>query len=402
MAGSHHRRRHPSYYAKRRRRRRHHPYHPRNQLSEQQQQQQEREETEQQNSSGCSMDESETDIYIPVPVPLLDIGITSWLPLLELGGAWRWCSDKVTQSLDWVKDAVFPSRVYQRELQETKDQLRLLHQQIEQLKEQTLKIKCSKPAPVYKCNCQNSMQVNLSKSHVLQPSGHNPKPTANRRVLPGESIPPPVPAVAPPPPPPPPPPPITLPTKAPVFKKKGAAKSSSQASTGDQRPLVTLSDIMNVKLKKVSDQQSKQPTSDASNQRAVVTLMDIMNIELRKTFKDKKTGASGQHEVGNGDLKAGKLRNRRSLHQNNDENVNGMVLRSRISEEALQYRGCLRKVSMVRSPGGTPLRNKPSESQGTGLTPLMTKALRRKFKTIRTPSPSTQLESISPSFNTSN
>ena len=35
---------------------------------------------------------------------------------------------------------------------------------------------------------------------------------------------------------------------------------------------------------------------------------------------------------------------------------------------------------MVRSPGGTPMKSRRSTETGTGLTPLMTKALRNKFK----------------------
>lgn len=40
----------------------------------------------------------------------------------------------------------------------------------------------------------------------------------------------------------------------------------------------------------------------------------------------------------------------------------------------------LRKVNITRSPGGTPLVSERNYENGTGLTPMMTKALRKKFQ----------------------
>lgn len=40
----------------------------------------------------------------------------------------------------------------------------------------------------------------------------------------------------------------------------------------------------------------------------------------------------------------------------------------------------LRKVNITRSPGGTPLVSGKNCEHGTGLTPMMTRALRRKFQ----------------------
>lgn len=41
----------------------------------------------------------------------------------------------------------------------------------------------------------------------------------------------------------------------------------------------------------------------------------------------------------------------------------------------------LRKVSQRRSPGGTPM-NKTIQETGVGLTPMMTRALRKKFEVL--------------------
>ncbi|XP_018417220.1 PREDICTED: proline-rich protein 11 [Nanorana parkeri] len=58
------------------------------------------------------------------------------------------------------------------------------------------------------------------------------------------------------------------------------------------------------------------------------------------------------------------------------------------NKSPLDLRHRLRKVNMVRSPGGTPIYDRDNKENGTGLTPLMTKALRRKFQMAHPKSPS--------------
>lgn len=47
----------------------------------------------------------------------------------------------------------------------------------------------------------------------------------------------------------------------------------------------------------------------------------------------------------------------------------------------MALRSSLRKVNVKRSPGGTPL-DRTVQDTGTGLTPLMTRALQKKFKVL--------------------
>ena len=47
----------------------------------------------------------------------------------------------------------------------------------------------------------------------------------------------------------------------------------------------------------------------------------------------------------------------------------------RTPEEMIITRSKLRKVNITRSPGGTPLVSNRNKENGTGLTPMMTKAL---------------------------
>ena len=52
----------------------------------------------------------------------------------------------------------------------------------------------------------------------------------------------------------------------------------------------------------------------------------------------------------------------------------------RTPDEMIITRRKLRKVNITRSPGGTPLVSNRNKENGTGLTPMMTKALQRKFQ----------------------
>lgn len=55
---------------------------------------------------------------------------------------------------------------------------------------------------------------------------------------------------------------------------------------------------------------------------------------------------------------------------------------NRTPEEMVVMRRNLRKVNITRSPGGTPLVSQRNNENGTGLTPMMTKALRKKFQVL--------------------
>ncbi|ERE68067.1 proline-rich protein 11 [Cricetulus griseus] len=68
----------------------------------------------------------------------------------------------------------------------------------------------------------------------------------------------------------------------------------------------------------------------------------------------------------------------------------------------LDLRKLLRKVNVDRSPGGTPLTNKENMETGTGLTPVMTRALRRKFQLAHPQSPTQSLPLSTSSFDEQN
>ncbi|XP_072033795.1 proline-rich protein 11-like [Amphiura filiformis] len=118
----------------------------------------------------------------------------------------------------------------------------------------------------------------------------------------------------------------------------------------------------------------------------MITLTDIKNVQLKKVTNTERSKVRNQSDSGPlvsmSDLKGIRLRRVKSAC---DEN--SMDTQSKLSMEAVSLRRTLKKVTLLRSPGGTPMRSKKQMDTGTGLTPLMTRALRTKFKSIRTPSP---------------
>ncbi|XP_006899528.1 PREDICTED: proline-rich protein 11 [Elephantulus edwardii] len=88
---------------------------------------------------------------------------------------------------------------------------------------------------------------------------------------------------------------------------------------------------------------------------------------------------------------------------------NSNVLSTRVTnvlitpgKSQVDLRKLLRKVDVERSPGGTPLTNKENMETGTGLTPVMTRALRRKFQMAHPRSPIQTLPSSTSSFDEQN
>ncbi|XP_030848350.1 proline-rich protein 11-like [Strongylocentrotus purpuratus] len=156
----------------------------------------------------------------------------------------------------------------------------------------------------------------------------------------------------------PPPPPAVAPPKDWRLnlpkRKKGPNSGKKESNTN---PGISLADIKGVKLKKVDRKNKKSGSSTAGGGGPLVTLLDLQAVQLKKSFK----------------------------HPTQSTQITSpMNLRTRLSLEAIEFRTSLKRVGFPRSPGGTPLRTKPAES-GVGLTPIMTRALKRKFRSVTTP-----------------
>ncbi|KAF1604663.1 UNVERIFIED_CONTAM: Proline-rich protein 11, partial [Eudyptes pachyrhynchus] len=255
-----------------------------------------------------------------------------------------WCQNTVVQSFKVVKDTIFPSQIYLRELNTFRKQLEKLETEFSRLQgtlqmngiaalssENSLCQRCNKPvlgAPV-------QMQTGLSSSA----SG----PSAIQ-LQPASAPPPPLPP--PPPPPPPPLPPPKLPPAPLLLKRGDGSKALLVKKDGPMQ--ITLKDLLNIKLKKTdSNLRMDKAESPVKTRRGLITVSDLQSVSLRPKSKP-------------------------STHV-----TNSLITPPK---NQLDLRKHLKKVNIQRSPGGTPLHSKENIECGSGLTPIMTQALRRKFQ----------------------
>ncbi|CAH3182629.1 unnamed protein product [Porites evermanni] len=188
--------------------------------------------------------------------------------------------------------------------------------------------------------------------------------------------------IAPPPPPPPPappPPPPVLPPPAPplaFLKRKQSGSKGVDSSETKKKPttaLVTLEDLKKVKLRKVSPKKNRLRVKEniESNTGTDVSLkIQPQKPELRKINQRKDLP---QCVISLREIKKVTLKKRTA-----ESEIDKVKLRT--PEEMIITRSKLRKVNITRSPGGTPLVSNRNKENGTGLTPMMTKALQRKFQ----------------------
>ncbi|NXU93350.1 PRR11 protein, partial [Xiphorhynchus elegans] len=169
-----------------------------------------------------------------------------------------------------VKDTIFPSQIYLRELNTLREQLEKLESEFSKL--------------------QGTLQMNrtaaLSSGNSLCQRCNKPvlgaPVQAQMELLPSAPV-----AVLPPPPPPPPPPlpPPKLPP-APLLLKRGTGSKTLLAPPEKVKkdgPLqVTLKDLLNVKLKKTnSNLRTEKVESPVKSQRALITVSDLQSVSLR-------------------------------------------------------------------------------------------------------------------------
>ncbi|XP_028400984.1 proline-rich protein 11-like [Dendronephthya gigantea] len=252
---------------------------------------------------------------------------------------------KIKTMVGYVGDTVFPMRPYKRKLDEISSRLEEVERELKRL-----------------------------KRDVTDNSSHHPSSTM---TLPSVSSGVPAPPSLPPPPPPPPPPPVCKPPPVITFKKKKASKQDEKSSDPATNVCISLEQLTSVKLRKITrvEKQEKEniPASPVkfglrkrsngkfvspsrgvdANNHPFITLKDIRKVSLRKT----------------------------------QTNGNSAKKRSPSRSQIAFLRHNLRKVENKRSPGGTPANNKPQQCFGDGLTPIMTRALQKKFKFANPPSP---------------
>uniref|UniRef100_A0A2K6TJN2 Proline rich 11 n=1 Tax=Saimiri boliviensis boliviensis TaxID=39432 RepID=A0A2K6TJN2_SAIBB len=274
------------------------------------------------------------------------------------------CQNCITQSLEVLKDTIFPSRICHRELYSLKQQFCILESRLCKLQEALKAISESSSCPSCGQTCHMGKLTNVPACVLITPED-------SKAVLP-PTLPQPT-SHLPPPPPPPPPPPLPPPPLAPVLLRKPSLAKALQA-----RPLkkdgpmqITVKDLLTVKLRKTqsSDERRKiVPSPKARN--PLVTVSDLQRVTLKPNSKMLST------------------------------RVTNFLITPGKSQTDL--RKLLRKVNVERSPGGTPLTNKENMETGTGLTPVMTQALRRKFQLAHPRSPTSTLPLSKSTFDEQN
>uniref|UniRef100_A0A8C9QGP2 Proline rich 11 n=1 Tax=Spermophilus dauricus TaxID=99837 RepID=A0A8C9QGP2_SPEDA len=278
---------------------------------------------------------------------------------------YSWCQNCVAQGLEVLKDTIFPSRICHRELYSLKQQFCILQNELCKLQE-TLKIVSENSCPSCGQKCYRSGKLTKEPASdviTLEESPAIPPPT-----LPQLASHPPPPPPPPPPPLPPPPPPL-----APLLlRKSGLTQALQTGPLKKDGPLqITVKDLLTVKLKKtqnIDERKKLVPSPKARN--PLVTVSDLQRVTLKPNSKALPT------RVTNVLITPGKSQ--------------------------IDLRKLLRKVDVERSPGGTPLTNKENMETGTGLTPVMTQALRRKFQLAHPRSPTQTLPLSTSSFDEQN
>ncbi|XP_011373365.1 proline-rich protein 11 isoform X3 [Pteropus medius] len=263
---------------------------------------------------------------------------------------YNWCQNCVAQSLEVLKDTIFPSRFYHQELHSLKQRFCILESELCKLQEALKTISRNSSCPSCGQRCYMSGKLTDVPACALTTPGKSQAVHLHRVPQPAAHLPPPPPPLPPPPPPPLPPPP---PQRAPLLLRKSNLTKTLQAEPlKKEGPMqITVKDLLTVKLKKTQnfDEKTKLvPSPKAQN--PLVTASDLQRVTLKPSSKVLST------RVTNVLITPGKSQ--------------------------IDLRKLLRKVDVERSPGGTPLTNKENMETGTGLTPVMTRALRRKFQVL--------------------
>ncbi|XP_072209531.1 proline-rich protein 11 isoform X3 [Excalfactoria chinensis] len=288
------------------------------------------------------------------------LAAVAWLLYCWCRGAVIQVRHTVIQSFMAVKEMMFPSQTYFKELNAFKEQLEKLEMEFSRLQGilQKSGITTSESSHCQRCN---KAVLGAPVEVKPDPPPSVPGPPAVQLQPTAVPLPPP-----PPPPPPPPLPPPKLPAAPLLLKRGNGSKALLEPSVKKDAPMhITLKDLLNVKLRKTDNSlRTDKAGSPPRTRRALITVSDLQSVNLRSKSKP-------------------------SAH----------ITSSLTTPPKNQFdlRKHLKKVNVQRSPGGTPL-NKENTECGTGLTPIMTQALRRKFQMAHPKSPSPARLSSANSF----
>ncbi|XP_066552329.1 proline-rich protein 11 isoform X2 [Amia ocellicauda] len=281
--------------------------------------------------------------------------------LLTVGAVYRGWRSRLAEVCSRLQDALFPWRRCSQELGALQQQVEELQRELSRL-HGTLQLGGEVKSL---SSCSGAAVCSLPVGHLTAPLLLAPPPPAPALL-------------APPPPPPPPPPPLPpaalLKRPLQILRKTLASKTPrSPPRKSDIPTAVTLRDLQAVKLRRVTNPIRKTRAPSPEKTRVpLVTVDELQRVNLRP-----------HHAL---DLPP-KLR---------------IALARSPGKSPLTLRRQLKKVNIERSPGGTPLYDKENKETGTGLTPIMTQALRRKFQMAHPKSPSPKARAVNLSFDEQN
>ncbi|XP_072099183.1 proline-rich protein 11 isoform X2 [Mobula birostris] len=344
---------------------------------------------------------SNSFLHESVPVGLIPLAnVKNFLNPLKtvVYSMYSWWLKNIRQGFEFIKDTLYPSRVYLRELN-------ALRQHIE-----SLEIKLTRMQEIFEHhqdpNTAKAAEVCCCRKHADSVPGLNKipvwpvQPIVSRALLKlsDEALP----LLPPPPPPPPPPlPPAFLLAEKPLqIKRKSRTENPQQTIHEEIRKSlsITTKDLLQVKLKSTADRfEVTKLDNKKKDGPPFVTVKDLLHVKLRKTQNNvEKTkmdtpGKKRSPLVTLSDLQGFNFQGNANQLQ---KPTKMMITPHR---PVLDLRQRLKKVNIERSPGGTPL-HKENKDTATGLTPVMTQALRRKFEMAHPKSPPGGCSSSNTSF----
>ncbi|KAM9086100.1 proline-rich protein 11-like [Megaptera novaeangliae] len=272
---------------------------------------------------------------------------------------YNWFQNCMARSLEVLKDTIFPSRFCHQELHSLKQWFRILENELRKLQEALKAVSENSSCPSCGQMCHMRGKLTNVPASALTTPGDSGAVLSASLPQPASHLPPPLP----------PPPPLTAPL---LLRKSDLTKALQAGPLKKSGPMqITVKDLLTVRLKKTQsfDERRKLvPSPKAQN--PLVTVSDLQRVSLKPKSKVLST------RVTNVFITPGKSQ--------------------------LELRKLLRKVDVERSPGGTPLTNKENMETGTGLTPVMTQVLKRKFQLAHPRSPTQTLPLSTSTFDEQN
>ncbi|XP_069766561.1 proline-rich protein 11 isoform X2 [Narcine bancroftii] len=316
---------------------------------------------------------------------------------------YSWWLRNIKQGLELIKDTLYPSRIYQRELNALRQHVESLEIKLVQMQEivneQHQEPRTAKAAEV--CCCRKRIDSLLPGPNKIPiwPV----EPIVSHTLLKSQD------EALPPPPPPPPLPPPSLFTEKPlqIQRKTRFEKLLQNREEVPRPPSITMNDLLQVKLKRTVDRiELTKMDLEKKDGPPFVTVKDLLNVKLRKTQNKVEQPKESIIPMDNPGKKRSPLVRISDLQSFNlMQKANQQLKTTKMMitphRPLLHLQRRLKKVNIERSPGGTPL-YKENKDTGTGLTPVMAQALKRKFEMAHPKTPPRCCSSPNTSFDEQN